>query len=427
MHVMDPLAQGLRRREESRTSMHVLLAAWAPFHAGAEVAAVRLATGLRDAGHRVSVVVGTRGETYEQLREIGLDTRYLPLTMTDKFKWLRYRHAQRLLRRLLVELQPDVVHANDLPTSQMVAQATGRLGIPRVCHHRWIFGGSAIDWLNKYCAERHLFVSRALMDRLTEASPQLAASEREVVYDGLALPQSPDDDDRQAARRRLGLSLDANVVLFAGQIIERKGVADLLRAWTTVSSMLKKGAGAPARHQSPGAFFDGARATPYLQQTTCRCERPAQLIIAGDDLENLGSYRREMEALAQQLPCDARFVGYQRNVADWIVAADFCVVPSHEEPLGNATLEAMAHGRPVVGTHVGGIPEMVVHQETGLLVPPRNPERLADALLRLLSDADLRTRLGQSARARCEQLFSLRAHVDAVVAEYRQLLAERKV
>jgi glycosyltransferase involved in cell wall biosynthesis len=312
--------------------------------------------------------------------------------MTDKMKWWRYRRGQRALRQLLVELQPDVIHANDLPTSQMIAQAAGQLGIPRLCHHRWIFGGAAIDWLNKFGAERHAFVSLALMDELCAESARLAASPRAVVYDGLPLPARPTDGDRLAAREALGVRADGPVVLFAGQIIERKGVADLLRAW----NMLAAG---PARR--------------------------AELIIVGDDLEGEGRYCREMERLAAELGCGAKFKGFQRNVPEWLTAADLCVVPSHAEPLGNATLEAMAHARPVVGCRVGGIPEMVADGVTGLLVPPHDPPKLAAAIDRMLGDAPLRQRLGAAGRRRCEEQFSLQAHVDAVVDQYRTVLTSR--
>jgi len=110
-------------------------------------------------------------------------------------------------------------------------------------------------------------------------------------------------------------------------------------------------------------------------------------------------------------------------VPDWLTAADVALVPSHVEPLGNATLEAMATRLPVIGGDVGGIPEMVVHDETGLLVPPRSPDRLAVALDRLLADADLRTRLGTAGRRRCEDVFGIRAHVRNVLAAYESTLA----
>jgi glycosyltransferase involved in cell wall biosynthesis len=369
--------------------MRICLASWAPIHAGAEVAVERLAVGLREDGHDVSVILGTRDETFERMRNAALDVQYVPLAFTDKLHWWRYLRAQRELRRVLQEVQPDIMHANDLPTSQMVGEMARQLAIPTICHHRWIFAGSAIDWLNKFGAEQHLFVSQALMEALCASSAQLAASRNAVVYDGLPLPVTPSEADRTTARSKLRLPGDTAIVLFAGQIIERKGVADLLRAWQHVATTWPS---------------------------------PAELILVGDDLESAGQYRREMEELAGQLPCAPRFVGFQRNVADWITAADFCVVPSHVEPLGNATLEAMAHARPVIGTRVGGIPEMVSDVETGLLVPPHDPPALAAAIERLLRDSVLRASLGQAARKRCEASFSLRAHVDAIVGHYRNVL-----
>ena len=86
-------------------------------------------------------------------------------------------------------------------------------------------------------------------------------------------------------------------------------------------------------------------------------------------------------------------------------------------------MEAMAVGRPVVASKVGGIPEMLLHEETGLLVPPKSPESLSKALGRLIADTDLRARLGERGRAGCEANFSVEAHVRAVVGQYERVLA----
>src|SRR5207249_4811574 len=102
--------------------------------------------------------------------------------------------------------------------------------------------------------------------------------------------------------------------------------------------------------------------------------------------------------------------------------SDVAVVPSHVEPLGNATLEAMSYALPVIGGDVGGIPEMVLDGETGLLVPPRSPERLAEALARLIREPETRRQFGAQGRHRCEELFSLRAHARNVLHEYRHSL-----
>ena len=106
-----------------------------------------------------------------------------------------------------------------------------------------------------------------------------------------------------------------------------------------------------------------------------------------------------------------------------IPAFDIVAVPSHVEPLGNATLEAMAAGRPVVGSRVGGIPEMVVDGETGRLVPPRNPAALADALQSLIDTRDSCNAYGKAGRARAESHFSLSAHTERLQRIYDAVLA----
>lgn len=371
--------------------LKVCLASTAPFVGGAEVAAERLALGLRDAGHDVLLLLGQTGAVQERIEKAGLRYVCSPMHMTDKWHLLRYWLARRRLRQILKREQPDVLHNNDLPTHQIMSDAARGLGFPRLCHHRFPFPGSAIDWMCKFGGERHLFVSKALMDEMCGNSAALNANrERLVVYDGLPLPPVPAVEDRLEMRRRLGLPVDKVIVNFAGQIIERKGVADLVQAWAK------------------------------LDATT---RGKAELVIVGDDLAGLGAYRTEMEKLASECGVVARWVGFQKNVGDWLLASDVATVPSHVEPLGNATLEAMSYGLPVIGGDVGGIPEMIVGGETGLLVPPRSPDRLAGALSLLINDEAERLRQGAAGRLRCEEKFSLTAHTNAVCREYEYALA----
>src|SRR5262249_53058781 len=138
----------------------VCLATWAPFVGGAEVAAERLAVGLRDAGHEIFVIVGREGAVLDGMRDSGIRAIQLPMYFTDRWHWLRWYRAQKELYRLLRQERPHVLHSNDLPTHQMVSDAARRAGVPRVCHHRFPFDRAAIDWLNKFGAERHLFVSQ---------------------------------------------------------------------------------------------------------------------------------------------------------------------------------------------------------------------------------------------------------------------------
>ncbi len=376
-----------------RRKFRVCLATLAPFIGGAEIAAERSALGLLRAGHDVFMLLGQKGAVGERFEKAGLRCEFAPMRFTDRWNFWNYFRDRARLRSILRRNQPDILHANDLPTHQAVAGAAHRLPIARLCHHRQIFNGRAIAWFDKFGAHHHVFVSRSLMDELCTASPALGECSRSVLYDGLELPAQPAPADRIAARHKLGLSPDKCLVLFAGQIIVRKGVADLLEAWARLPASLRDG---------------------------------ADLLIVGEDLENKGAYRTEMEQLAARLAVSARFCGFQKNVGEWLTAADISVVPSHIEPLGNATLEAMSYGLPVIGGQVGGIPEMIEHGETGLLVPARNPEKLAEAVATLLADRDLRSRLGLAGRIRCEREFSLTAHTDALVQEYGRTIAVRK-
>jgi phosphatidylinositol alpha-1,6-mannosyltransferase len=370
----------------------VCIASMAPFVGGAEVAAERLALGLREAGLDVFLLLGRAGAVQERLEKSGLRYIVSPMHSTDKWHPLRYWKARRALTRILRLERPSLVHSNDLPTHQIISHAAGRLAIPRICHHRFPFPGTAIDWLNKYGAEHHLFVSRALMEEMCVESSRLKMASRAVVYDGLPLPALPDASRRAQARQGVGLRADRTIVTIAGQVIERKGVADLIGAWSLLSPSVRDG---------------------------------AELVVVGDDLAGEGAYRRQMEALAAELKVPALFVGFQKNVCDWLTASDVAVVPSHLEPLGNATLEAMSLALPVIGTQVGGIPEMVVHETSGLLVPPRDPQTLAQALTCLVTNESLRRQMGEAGRRRCQELFSLSTHTESVLQEYAEVLDQK--
>ena len=150
--------------------------------------------------------------------------------------------------------------------------------------------------------------------------------------------------DRESARAKLGIDLDAALIVFTGWISPSKGLADLLDAVIQL---------APTH-------------------------RTLRLVCLGS-----GSYRDELERKAQSAGVEqqVRFPGPSSpsEVARWLAAASVFCLPSHAEGLPNAVIEALACGRPVVATRVGGIPELI-DAGSGLLVPPRNSEALAAAL-----------------------------------------------
>jgi glycosyltransferase involved in cell wall biosynthesis len=116
-------------------------------------------------------------------------------------------------------------------------------------------------------------------------------------------------------------------------------------------------------------------------------------------------------------------LGERDDVPQLLAGADVFVLSTLSEGMPISVLEAMATGLPVVASAVGGIPEVVVDGETGLLVPPRDPEALAEALRTLLADAALRRRLGQAGRRRAQELFDVPRFRRDHLALYDRLLA----
>jgi glycosyltransferase involved in cell wall biosynthesis len=135
-----------------------------------------------------------------------------------------------------------------------------------------------------------------------------------------------------------------------------------------------------------------------------------KLTIAGD-----GPLRDRVPGALGFVPHDQLGPLYDR--------AAVVAVPSHREGFGVVCAEAMAHGRPVVAGAVGGLLDLVVHEETGLLVPPRDVTALREALHRLLADDELRARLGANARRRAEERLSWDHVTDLTLAAYEEALA----
>jgi glycosyltransferase involved in cell wall biosynthesis len=142
---------------------------------------------------------------------------------------------------------------------------------------------------------------------------------------------------------------------------------------------------------------------------------------SGPDRERLSRIARE-----SGIEPRVRFLGFHADVRPVYQALDVFAMPSLSEALPYAVLEAMASGLPVVGTTVGGVPEMIVPGETGLLVPPCDPNALAESLRVLLRDAGLRARMGAAGRERVMRHFHERDMVRRTIELYRSMCRCRR-
>jgi glycosyltransferase involved in cell wall biosynthesis len=209
--------------------------------------------------------------------------------------------------------------------------------------------------------------SRAVVaELLSEGIPETKVR---LIYNGIEPPDLP---TRGEARRELGLAPDAFVGVAVANLIKYKGHQDLIKG---------------------------------LAQVAWQLPSPWRMLLVGRD-EGL---RPKLQSLASELgiASNIQFLGERSDILSLFAAADFSALSSHEEGFSNVILESMAAALPLVVTQVGGNPEAVLDEETGLVVPPKDPNELGRAIARLAGDPALRTRLGRAGRARVEQEFSL--------------------
>lgn len=165
----------------------------------------------------------------------------------------------------------------------------------------------------------------------------------------------------------------------------------------------------------------------YLLEATAllvREEPHLGLVIAGD-----GALRAELEAQAAALGIAAqvRFTGFRRDILALMQGFEIFVFSSYLEGLGTAMLDAMALGKPVVATHIGGIPEVVQDGVTGLLVPPCDPRALTDAVRYLLQHPEQGERFGAAGRKRVEQHFTVEQMACGTLQVYERIRADAPV
>jgi len=154
-----------------------------------------------------------------------------------------------------------------------------------------------------------------------------------------------------------------------------------------------------------------------------RAEQPAKLVMVGD-----GPDRAEAEAFAREhgLENEVRFTGKQLDVGTVLACSDVFLLPSATESFGLAALEAMSHKVPVVASRVGGLPEVIRHGQDGFLEPVGDVEAMAEDVLTLLRDRNLRKAFGESAQARALTTFAEDPIIDQYEALYERVLSPQK-
>lgn len=298
-------------------------------------------------------------------------------------------HAALAYRAALREIRPDLVHSIEVDAPAMIAARLAGVRRLVVTHHtpehrpKDSRRGRLLRRLAWEMRPHVIFTSEADRETGLRLDP-IRRGRSSVISLGIELERfSPATPDRLRAELRLR---DERVVGTVGLLRPQKGHDHLIRAAAQVV------------REEPDVVF----------------------VVVGD-----GELRDELRRQVQEQGLGGRFflLGQRDDVPHLLSGFDVFALSSNYEGLCLAVAEAMAMEKPVVATAVGGVRESIVPAETGLLVPPGDPDALAEAILRLLRDPEEARRLALAAGERARRLYSLDPMIEATTALYRRLLA----
>jgi glycosyltransferase involved in cell wall biosynthesis len=356
---------------------------------GAERIVYELATRLDPARFDCLVVslAPATGDVADWLREREVPVR--SIGMTSKLDLTaRHRLAKIFLEEEVGLLHTHLVHANYLGRrAAKVALVPAVVSTVHVVEHRFRPWHYWSDSLTSHLVDVEVCVSEGVK-RHTQVRTWVPHEKLRVIYNGVDVARFRKADDparRSKGRELLGIGEDERVLVSVGRLRPQKGQDVLVQA-----------------------MADVARAEPR-----------ARLVLVGD-----GPEKRRLERLVRRLGLGERvtLAGQRRDVVRALSAADLFASASRYEGLPLAVMEAMAAAKPVVATRVDSLPELIADGESGLLVPPEEPGRLAGACLEVLKGPGLARRLGAAARRRIEEGFTLEAMISAHESLYEEVL-----
>jgi glycosyltransferase involved in cell wall biosynthesis len=378
----DPCLSPVRRSPARRRDrIRVVQVMATGTNGGAQEHVFNLVSRMDSSRYDVSVVSLSPGSAVRKLERAGID-----VTVIDEPD---DAIATGILAAHLADVRADVVH-NHMYRAEIVgtkaAIALGEAGHRRpwvisTVHSSRVRSDEDQDALRRLTpAINHLIVVSHSIDRKVVDEGRGDAP-RSLIYNGVDLDRYDHQEPCCTLREEYGMEPSSSIVGVVGRLELEKGHPTLLEAWPIV-----------------------LRSVPE-----------AYLIVVGEGsrLDALHEVARDLRILHRVV-----FTGRRDDIPAVTAAFDVAVLPSYREAQGLTILEAMALSRPVVASNVGGIPEMIHDGETGLLVPPHDPQALAGAIVRLLRDHQLADTLGRAGHDLVHDRFCVELMVKAVQELY---------
>jgi glycosyltransferase involved in cell wall biosynthesis len=337
------------------------------------------ALAMRQRGHRLLFACDQRGELYHRARLQRFPVTPLTFGGTHNFgAWLR-------LRRLIGTEAPDILNTHSSLDSWVASLAWRSLRPrPLLVRTRHLSTPVKNNWPTRWLYQNPAAIITTGQVTKALLIKRLGVPAKHIfsIPTGVDLTEFAPQEKSQELLAQIKIPADAFIFGSVAVLRSWKGHLYLLEAFQKL-------------------IADGIRAF---------------LLLVGE-----GPYRVVIEEKITQLGLQpwVRLAGFRDQVAPWFALMDVVVLASYaNEGVPQSLLQALAMARPAVGTTVGGIPEVIINAESGLLVPPRDPEALARALVRLLQDQDFRGKLGRRGRDLVVERFSIEQMAAEIEAVY---------
>ena len=354
----------------------------------------------------IFVILPNNGPLALELESLGAKVKIIKVDPTIRksylkspikfLKLLRYFYISFFTFRKIAKLNSVNLIITNTSQTLVGGPIAKSLGIPHICHVRESYEEYGLFWkvYEKYLlyfSDLLLCVSNAMMMQFNAYTHNKKVC---VLHDGFPLDEfSPVDIDRiNSFKKKFDLDGYLLVGLVGRIIFQRKGQDVFVKSINYIKSRIKN--------------------TKFLIVGSC---------YPGNEyhLKNLIKLIEEM-----QLTDEIILTGEIDDIKAVYASLDISIMASAKpEPFGGVTIESMAYGKPVIGTNIGGTPEQIINENTGILIPPNNPLLMGESILRLLNDSKLRKKMGDNAFKRFNKLFGFEPYYENLKKFYNNIIS----
>lgn len=374
--------------QAAQQKLSILHTEWSDGWGGQERRIISEMIGMKARGHRMILVCRDDAQILEKAMDAGLEAFTLPFA--GKFDLRTIMPLVQMIRSEKIDLVNT--HSGKDSWAGGLAAYYSSTPLVRTRHLNIPLQRSWHNFIHKLPAAIVTCGERMRTQLIQNGFPE---SQLVNIPTGIDFEQFTPKQSREAVRAALNIPQHAKVVLMTGIVRAVKRHELALRVW----------------------------------QELLKTYPDAVLLIAGD-----GPLRHDMEKLAQTLGIagQVQFLRHREDIPDLMQAADFALLTSRSEGVPQAVTQALGMGLPTVATHVGGVSELIIDEQTGLLAPAEDQAAILAQLLRLFADADLASKLAAGGQHHVQQNFSAQVMLDRteslayrVVNEHRHQLAHR--